>query len=255
MYFANWNGKSMVIPDQDAIEIYQNDADVQADPLNSADNKEGTGVTGPAKKNLNKLYDMQPIDSPLRYGNQYEFRVRLSDLTSGGPDVDAKEFNDGESPIAECRFKRYIAPSGLLIDNNPDNSDDKVFEDDQIVIKRPLLGYPSVLFTGKYQNAVDLLKAQVAANVQIQKQNTKNIDDWNNNPDPNKPAEPDTKPFLPLGISDPDVDSVEITVEVQTLKMDNLLSVSGKENYIKLYTTTRKFPAGFDDRLNNSFEI
>ena len=25
MYFANWNGKSMVIPDQDAIEIYQND--------------------------------------------------------------------------------------------------------------------------------------------------------------------------------------------------------------------------------------
>ncbi len=28
MYFANWNGKSMVIPDQDAIEIYQNDADV-----------------------------------------------------------------------------------------------------------------------------------------------------------------------------------------------------------------------------------
>ena len=35
MYFANWNGKSMVIPDQDAIEIYQNDQDVQADPQNS----------------------------------------------------------------------------------------------------------------------------------------------------------------------------------------------------------------------------
>ena len=33
--------------------------------------------------------------------------------------------------------------------------------------------------------------------------------------------------------------SVEITVEVQTLKMDNMMSVSGREAYIKYYTTTR----------------
>ncbi len=117
-----------------------------------------------------------------------------------------------------------------------------------------MLGYPSVVFTGKYPNAVDLLKAQVAANIQIQNQNKQNIDDWNNNPDPNKPAEPDTQPFLPLGISDPDVDSVEIIVEIQALKMDNLLSVSGKESFIKFYTTTRKFPAGFDDQLTIPLE-
>ena len=42
---------------------------------------------------------------------------------------------------------------------------------------------------------------------------------------------------------DPDVDRIEITVEVETLKMDNLQSVSGKENYVLLYTTERKFPA------------
>ena len=178
----------------------------------------------------------------------------MSDLTSGGPDVETESFNDGQSPIAECHFKRYIAPSGLLFDNNPVNNDEQVFEDNQIVIKRPLLGYPSVVFTGKYPNAVDLLKAQVEANIQIQKQNKQNIDDWNNNPDPNKPAEPDTLPFLPLGISDPDVESVEITVEVQTLKMDNLLSVSGKEAYIKYYTTTRKFPAEFDGELTIPLE-
>ena len=34
--------------------------------------------------------------------------------------------------------------------------------------------------------------------------------------------------------------------------MDNLLSVSGKENYIKFYTTIRKFPAGFDDQINDN---
>ena len=249
MYFANWNGKSMVIPDQDAIEIYQNDSDVQADPQNSNNNDSGTGVTGPTQINLNKKYDAFPINSPLRYGNKYEFRVRLSDLTSGGPDIEAKIFNDGLSSTTECHFKRYIAPGGLLIDNNPVNDDGQVFEDNQIVIKRPLLGYPCVVFTGKYPDAVDLLKAQVAANIQIQKQNKQNIDDWKNNPDPDKPVKPDTQPFLPLGISDPDVDSVEIIVELQTLKMDNLLSVSGKENYIKFYTTIRKFPAGFDDQL------
>ncbi len=56
------------------------------------------------------------------------------------------------------------------------------------------------------------------------------------------------KPLEAFGIADPDVESVEITVELQTLKMDNLMSVSGTEAYIKFYTTTRKFPdcvAGF----------
>ncbi len=255
MYFANWNGKSMVIPDQDAIEIYQNDQDVQADPQNSPNNETGTGVTKPANKNLNKMYDAGPIDSPLRYGSIYEFRVRLSDLTSGGPDIKSESFNAGQAPIAECHFKRYIAPSGVRLNNNPVNNDDDFFADDQLVIRRPLLGYPSVVFTGKYANAVDLLKAQVAANIQIQKQNTQNIEDWNANPDPNKPDEPETFPFEPLGIADPDVGSVEIIVEIQALKMDNLLSVSGREAFIKFYTTTRKFPAQFDGELTIPLEF
>ena len=48
MYFANWAGKSMVLPDTDAADIYQNNADVKADPL--------TGVTGASQNNLNKIY-------------------------------------------------------------------------------------------------------------------------------------------------------------------------------------------------------
>ena len=53
------------------------------------------------------------------------------------------------------------------------------------------------------------------------------------------------------------MESVEITVELQTLKMDNMMSVSGREAYIKYYTTTRTFPkvsAEFDDVLTIPLE-
>ena len=101
------------------------------------------------------------------------------------------------------------------------------------MIKRPLLGYPSVVFTGKYANAVDLLKKAAEDQVEIAKQNRQFIDNGESEK---------VKPLEAFGISDPDVESVEITVEVRTLMMDNLLSVSGKDAYIKFYTTTRKFP-------------
>jgi hypothetical protein len=255
MYFANWNGKSMVLPDRDAIEIYQNDQDVQPDPANLPNNEAGTGVTGPAQKNLNNLYDAFPIDTELRYGKIYEFRARLSDLTSGGPKADKVPFNAGQAPIADCHFKRFVAPNAVRVNDVPINNDDLVFEENELVIKRPLLDYPGVLFTDKYPNAVDLLKAQISSNLLIQQQNKQNIEDWENDPDPNKPEQPETQPFEPLGIADPDVEKVEITVEIQALKMDNLLSVSGKEAYIKFYTTTRNFPAEFDGELTVPIEF
>ncbi len=58
--------------------------------------------------------------------------------------------------VATCHFKRYVAPSTVRIDDVPANTDDSVFDKDKLIIKRPLLGYPSVVFTGKYPNAVDL---------------------------------------------------------------------------------------------------
>ena len=52
MYFANWTGHSMVLPDKDAAEIYQTNAAV-ADA--------GTGVTGPAQNQLNDIYKRAPF--------------------------------------------------------------------------------------------------------------------------------------------------------------------------------------------------
>ena len=58
----------------------------------------------------------------------------------------------------------------------------------------------------------------------------------------------ETRILSGLGIADPDVDRVEITVEIASLKLDKRDSVSGREDYVHLYTTSRKFPAiGGDD--------
>lgn len=218
MYFANWNGKSMVLPDSEAISIYQNDQDVKSDTL--------TNVTGAPQNGLSKTYASSGISTVLEYGKIYDFRVRLSDLTSGGPEADKDPVTGGESPVSTCHFKRYVAPTTVRIQNVPPNEDGKVFADASFKVQRPLLGYPSVVFANKYANVVALLKQ----------------------------ASQDFKGVEAFGLADPDVETVEITVEVQALKMDNLLSVSGKESYIKFYSTTRKFPAPFDDVLDIPIE-
>jgi hypothetical protein len=102
----------------------------------------------------------------------------------------------------------------------------------ELNIRRPKLGYPAVVFTGKYQNPVQRLVDQAGLGIQIDPS------------DPNANAEH----RVGLGIADPDVDRVEITVEVASLRLDKLASVSGRDDYVHLYTTTRAFPAvGGDD--------
>ncbi|MDQ2751668.1 MAG: hypothetical protein M3R72_01440, partial [Bacteroidota bacterium] len=217
MYFANWGGKSMVLQDDDAADIYQNNKDVKPDPL--------TNVTGATQNNLTKIYTPANINTTLLYGHIYEFRIRLGDISGGGPAVDESPVYDAPSPITTTHFKRYVAPAGLRIADLIPNDDSKLFNDSSIKINRPLLGYPSVVFTGKYVDAVSLLKT----------------------------ASQNMAGKEAFGISDPNVTSVEIVVEIKALQMDNLLSATGTESYIKYYTTTREFPtasATFDDELD-----
>jgi hypothetical protein len=215
MYFAAWAGKSMVLPDEDASAIYQH-AKVEANP--------DINVKGPPENKLNKLYEPSGSTTKLRYGTPYQFRIRLADMSGGGPELGRVPQDETPSQSTNCRFKRYVAPDTVRIDGLPVNTDDILFADNKLTLKRPLLGYPSVVFTGKYADPITLLK-----NASI--------------------AMAGTEAF---GIADPDVESVEITVELQTLKMDNMQSVSGRESYIHFYTTTRKFPkasAVFEDEL------
>src|SRR5215813_121158 len=213
MYFANWNGHSMVLPDDDAARIYHTTGDVKK-------KEKDLGVTGPAENKLNQLYDAGPVAAVLRYGGNYEFRVRLRDTSGGGPSIDREPLHKTSSNIVKRRFLRYVAPHQPRIradeDDLPADTDD-VTEISELNIQRPLLGYPAAVYTDRYADAVGSLIAASKAAL-------------------------DAKTGHAFGIPDPDVDRVRVTVEIQTLKMDNLQSVSGKENYVHLYTTDCHFP-------------
>lgn len=240
MYFANWLGHSMVLPDPDAAAIYQTtNVDVQADPVDAVNNT-GTGVSGPARNQLNALYEAGDITTPLRYGNNYEFRVRMQDLSGGAPDRERGPLNPTASDITSRRFKRFISPNQpRIVEMNPSGNDDSMLVNSdtatavaELNVQRPKLGYPAVVFTGKYADPVQRLIDQANRGLQV------------DGGDPNLHADH----RVGLGIADPDVDRVEITVEIGTLKLDKLDSVSRRDDYVHLYTTERRFPpVGGDD--------
>lgn len=216
MYFAAWGGKSMVLPDADAAALYQHDDAKPRPEIN---------VGGPPANRLSSVYKAAPIASALRYGHTYDLRVRLSDLSGGGPLLKHVPEAPTPSQTATCHFRRFVAPDVLRIDGLPADTDEIVFNDPDLIMRRPLLGYPAVVFTGRYADPIGRL--QQASNTM--------------------------QGLAAFGIADPDVIGAEVTVELQTLGMDNLQSVSGRDSYIHFYTTTRKFPnasAVFDDVLS-----
>lgn len=205
MYFSNWNNASLAIPDRTAASLYANDK------------QDNNPVT------ISNTYKAPDYKTKLLYGHTYQFRVRMSDVSGGGPKLNATPQNDLPSHIATAPFKRYIAPNTLRIVDpvNPANkvkvnTDDINFDGDSLVIARPLLGYPAVVYTGKYVDAIGELKKISDAII-------------------------NNKKGAFLGIPDPDVTRIEVKVEVETLQMDNLGSDDGQEHFITLYTTNRLF--------------
>lgn len=231
MYFGSWIGKSMVLKDLDAIAVYQNDEA----SVNPAKPGESRSVEG------SNMFDEVAADTQLRYGHRYQFRVRMMDISGGGPGIGEDVYNNAAAPTSEWSFKRYVAPAQCRIEkpealrqvitefyNEVIEGGVHSFDDSPVItVQRPLLGYPAVVFTNKYQelgsNPVQLL----IQSVQQQKQG-------------GTIAKP--KSVHPA-IADPDVDRVEVKVEVETLRLDNRASDTGEENYITLYTTERSFPA------------
>jgi hypothetical protein len=221
-YFAYWMGKSLVLQDEDAIDLYHKDQN----------ELEKDGVPQQATKNT--MYDPLGLEAVnLRYGGNYDFRVRLADLSGGGPlRTDARRY-DAPAPEASWLFRRHAIPRTVQLANDLPTGDDTYFADPELLVRRPLLGYPSVLFTEAYPNALELLKADleaVTARFRI---------DYSD-PEGNRP----------IGLADPDVDRLEIEVAVRSLDMDTTIPKhQPQDNYAILYTTTRAFPAGLEDTL------
>ena len=97
MYYTNWIGKGLVLKDDTAARIYQHE---QANmPVSSE-----------------QIFQEKLVDFKLIYGNTYYFRVRLCDLSNGGPgvqdEISAERY--AANPAEKVDFKRYIRPGKLL---------------------------------------------------------------------------------------------------------------------------------------------
>ena len=224
-YFSQWIGNSLALQDEDAIAIYHKD---QIDknhlsPKNIYDPQDDL----PFKAVKNDYYKAVGLENfSLLYGHSYDFRVRMSDITGGGPvQEDTPQF-DSPSPVTTCLFKRHVIPQTFNFVTPLPQSDDAFFEEKILSIKRPLLGYPSVLFTGAYADGIKKLIAD--ADVVIAGDLKRDV-----------------------GLFDPDVNRVEITVEVKCLALDaTIRKVHAKDNFALLYVTTRNFTAPFDSQLD-----
>ncbi|MBA4167294.1 MAG: hypothetical protein H0X41_07115, partial [Chitinophagaceae bacterium] len=238
MYFANWAGHSMVLPNKEAIDVYHHEKDVQPDYNKADPDKKGkTNVTGSPANQLLKTYDPLDISTKLKYGSVYDFRIRYTDITNGGPALADRPVNEALHPETSCHFKRYTAPTTIRLDNVPANEDGAVYDLPSLKVLRPLLSYPSVVYTDRYTDAVARIISKMDAGIAAAAAGKRaQIND--------------------VGLSDPDADSMEITVEVQALRMDYQLSISGRESYSVLYKTTRNFNVpGNDDDYDQELEI
>lgn len=228
MYFTSWTGKPLTIADKDAEEINMLTPEQMLKPRpDLAENS----INTIAKKTYHPYIPDPDHIFPLVYGNDYQFRIRMMDISGGGPLVADEPLNGGERPVARAHFKRYVAAGSLNLLNAKEAYDvlgkgtaavpladtsilENIVEEQQPVlrIKRPLLGYPSVVYTGKYTDAIVQLKAILGS----------------------LPAG-SAKTALDIGLADPDVDYFKVQVEVKSLEMDNVLSESGREPYVLLY--------------------
>jgi hypothetical protein len=223
-YFSQWYGPSLVLPDTRAAQLDETGALASPGTYHDANISKHPEQKG-------GLYEpILPADIELKYGSEYEFRVRLGDLTGGGPIVTEHELNDAPATSSSLVFKRYVAPKQLKVvpqAAQPDPISPTVvfYVGDSFDVSRPRLGYPALLFT------------EMDSNVAFQKL----LDDkkfLHTGKAPNETI----KEQREVSYFDPDVDQLMVIVELKTLQLDNLGSLNQREAFIPLYTTFRKFP-------------
>ena len=164
---------------------------------------------------------------PLRYGRRYDFRVRLVDISGGGPPVAAAAVNPSAAPVATCRFRRHVPPDRVTFGGLP-QPPDPANPPGEVTVARPRLGYPAAMFTSA-ADAADVGALLLADAERIRNEGQGDV------------------PAIP----DPDTATAEITVQVAAPEYDvtNDLPVGadrrdgGNPPLRTLYTITRPFPA------------
>lgn len=185
-YFASWNGGSMVVA--------------------TSDDQALRGHPAPKEP----AFTPAALDTPLRYGRSYEFRVRMADASGGGPALDAAPARDGEAPIARVDFRRFLPPKKLrLMDERTDAAGTT------IVLERPRIDYPAAVYAD-VPDAVTKLRAIYDANVAA------------------------GAALYDVALPDPDVAFAELRVMVRPPAFDRDGTSDG---WREIYTTYRAFDA------------
>ena len=191
-YFSEWQGWSLVA----------------ADPL-------GIKLSGGTVTELDEPYTpVDPEAVPLRYGESYELRARLVDISGGGPRFFDQPVNPAPAPIATCDFRRHVPPGDLGVEGLPAPVD-PLDPPTELRITRPRLGYPAAVFAGIPDARAELEAdaASITGNGRVP------------------------------GLPDPDVTQVRIEVLVAGLEMDSANDRTGNPSLRTIYTTTRSFPS------------
>jgi hypothetical protein len=173
LYFAAWRGASLVT----------------ADPTVGQLNPPTPSGTPPLPTST---LSGVPVPPP-RYGHEYQFRVRLADLTGGGPAVTDAPVHPGLVPVGTCPFRRFIPPKSLEVATSPappplpaKPAASRTIT--KLVVARPFIGYPEAIFAGvpatTFQGAS--LSALITAALAAKRA---------------------------IGVPDPDVDRFQVTVE------------------------------------------
>ncbi len=198
-YFTSWRGGSLVVTDPEDMILLM------------------------GRERVNSLYYRSENADKilLKYGEKYEFRVRLVDTTNGGPDLEKEILLPGDSPVTGIHFRRYVPPGPVnWPESDPDPQDASLT---RYTISRPRIDLPQALYTA-YPNVRDILLA-------IQQDNKSLAD-----ADKNDPSVPDV-----------DATILSLRVLVGTPDFDPRPADAGAEGFIEWYHTTRKFPSNLDD--------
>ena len=134
LYFAQWAGASLVLPDPVVQQLAA-----------------ATGTNPPAPTSALRP-DLSAVPA-LRYGTDYQFRVRLVDLTGGGPGQSEVPVHPGAVPVTLARFRRYVTPKALLVDTHENlqpypSVPPAVRQIQTLTVSPPRIGYPEALFAG-----------------------------------------------------------------------------------------------------------
>jgi hypothetical protein len=217
LYFAQWAGSSLVLADP----VVQLLAAGWSQPP----------VTPPGTV-PNPRADLSGVPA-LQYGNDYDFRVRLVDLTGGGPDVTASPVHPGPVPVTVASFRRYVTPKALLVDTHENLPPypavpPAVRDITTLTVRRPRIGYPEALFAGV--DPATFTPSQLAALINAA-----------------------TGGGGTLDIPDPDVGSFEVIVEARIPVYDG--GTAGTDpgevdgSFRVVYSVTVPFGAGADPEV------